>query len=137
VSFADVFLSKQPSAPTSAKLTIGVSAEPTPNGKSWPVYSGRLNASELRPALVKCWETYYAATHTPQLAVSLGLKARYVTDPEYDDEGKWSISIDPANGLSGPDAAADSCVRAAIEPVLKKPEGVRESFATRLTVTIQ
>jgi hypothetical protein len=137
VEAADVFLSKAPSAPSSAKLTVGVSAEPTPGGKSWPVISARLGGTDLRPALVKCWEAYYAATKTPQLAVSMGLRARYIPDPEYDDEGKWNLSVDETEGLTGPDAAADSCVRAALEPVFKKAEGVRDSFATRLTLTIQ
>jgi hypothetical protein len=134
---ADVFLSKAPAVPTAAKVTVGVSAEPIPTGKSWPVVSARLGGTDLRPALVKCWEAYYAATRTPQLAVSMGLKARYVPDEEYDDEGRWSVSIDETKGLSGPDAAADSCVRAVVEPILKKAEGVRDSFATRLTLTIQ
>jgi len=134
---ADVFLSKAPSTPSSAKLTVGVSAEPTPGGKSWPVLSAKLGSTDLRPAFVRCWETYYAATKTPQLAVSMGLKARYVQNPEYEDEGRWSISVDETEGLTGPDAAADSCVRAALEPIFKKAEGVRDSFATRLTLTIQ
>jgi len=137
---ADVFLSKSPAAPVTSKLTVGVSAEPTPSGKSWAAVSARLGAADLRPAMVKCWETYYAATHTPQLAVSINIKAKFVADPDYPDDpesGRFTVQMDNASGATGPDAAADACVRAAIEPVLKKAEGVREQFATRLTLTIQ
>lgn len=137
---ADVFLSKSPAAPATGKLTVGVSAEPTPSGKSWAAVSARLGAADLKPALVKCWEPYYAATHTPQLAVSIPIKARFVADPDYPDDpesGRFTVQMESASGLSGADAAADSCVRAAIEPALKKAEGVRDQFATRLTLTIQ
>jgi hypothetical protein len=136
---ADVFLSKAPSVPSSAKLTVGVSAEPTPGGKSWPAVSARLGQSDLRPGLVRCWEAFYAATQTPQLAVRFGLKSRFITNPDYpdDDDGRWAVAIESASGLTGPEAAADSCVRAVLEPVLKKAEGVRDTFATRLTLTIQ
>lgn len=137
---ADVFLSKAAAAPSTAKLTVGVSAEPTPNGKSWAAVSARLTANDLRPALVKCWETFYAATHSPQLAVSMNIKAKFVADPDYPDDpesGRFTVQTDNASGLSGPDAAADTCVHAAIDPALKKAEGVRDQFATRLTLTIQ
>jgi len=137
---ADVFLSLSPAAPSTAKLTVGISAAPTPSGKSWPSVTAALNASELRPALVRCWETYYNATHTPQLAVTIGVKARFQSNPDYpdDNDGRWTVTIEPpAAGLAGPDAAADACVRAVVEPVLKKADGVKDSFQTRLTLTIQ
>ena len=47
------------------------------------------------------------------------------------------MSLEPAQGLSGPEAAADACVRAVVEPVVKKADGVRDSFQTRVTLTIQ
>jgi hypothetical protein len=133
-----VFLSKAPAAPVADKLAVAVSAEPTPGGKSWPIVAARLAGADLRAPLVKCWEAHYAATRAAQLAVSLQVKTRrYTPDPDYPDETKFTVAAEDASGLSGPAAAADACVRATVEPVLKKAEGVVDSFQTKLTLTIQ
>jgi hypothetical protein len=134
---ADKFLTRAAAAPDTARLAVGVVADPTPTGKSWPAVSARLSGADLKGPLVACWEKYYAAAHKPALAVSFGLKSRFVENPDYEDEGRWTVSLEPAQALGGPEAAADACVRAVVEPVMKKAEGVRDSFQTRVTLTIQ
>jgi hypothetical protein len=134
---ADKFLTRAAVRPDTARLVVTATADPMPGGKSWPAVSARLAGADLRPALVACWEKYYAAAHKPALAVRFGMKARYAADPDYEDEGRWTASIEPAQGLAGADAAADTCVRAVIEPVVKKAEGVRDSFQTQVTLSIQ
>ena len=38
---------------------------------------------------------------------------------------------------AGPEATADQCVRAAVEPAIKDLKTVRDAFATKLTITIK
>jgi hypothetical protein len=134
---ADKFLTRAAAAPDTSRLTVGVTADPPPTGKSWPAVSARLSGADLKAPLVACWEKYYAAAHKRALAVSFGLKSRFVENPDYEDEGRWSVALEPAQGVAGPEAAADACVRAVVEPVMKKAEGVRDSFQTRVTLSIQ
>jgi hypothetical protein len=134
---ADVFLSKQPAAPRSDALAVAVTGDPPPPARSWPAITGKLTGAELRPALIKCWEAYYAAAKQPALAVTVPIKSRFVADPDFEDEGKFSVALEDPDKATGPDADAAACVRAAIGPALKKAEGVRDSFTTRLVLTIQ
>ena len=46
-------------------------------------------------------------------------------------------SIPPIAMPAGPDADADQCVRAAVEPALKALTTVRDAFATKLTITVE
>ena len=135
---ADVFLSKQPAAPRADALAVTVTADPAPPARTWPAITGKLTGAELRPALIKCWEAYYAAAKKPALAVTIPIKSRFVSDPDFEDEGKFSVGLEDGDKPAGGDAAAaDACVRAAIGPVLKKAEGVRDSFTAKLVLTIQ
>jgi hypothetical protein len=129
---ATVYLSREPSTPKTDSLKITVTADSTP--RTFPV-PDRLQQADVRAPLVACWTAYQTATKKSQVTVTFGLKAKYVQVYE-DEPGKWSVSIDPASGLSGADATADKCVRDAVEPALKKAEGFRDSFNVKLTIVI-
>jgi hypothetical protein len=135
---ADVYLTRAPKAPATDKLVITVTANPQPTGKTYPNLPARLGEADVRPALVACWEAYNAATRKDAMAVSFGLKSQYLP-PEYDDEpGRYTVKVDPPTALPpGPDGAAEQCVRAVVEPALKALTTVRESFTTKLTITVK
>lgn len=137
-SLADIYLTRAPAAPSLDKLVVDVKANPQPGGKTYHEVPDRLGAPDMRPALVNCWQAYNKATHKPAMAVSIPVKSRYIPS-EYDDEpGSFRLKVEAAAGLPpGPEASADACVRAAVTPVLEDLKTVRESFTTRLTITIK
>jgi hypothetical protein len=89
-------------------------------------------------ALIACWDVYNAASKKDTMSVTIGIKWSY-TPSEYEDEpGRYSNKIDPAIAMPpGPESAADQCVRAAVEPAIKALNTVRDTFTTKLTITVK
>lgn len=134
---ADLYLTKGPAKPSSDKLTVTVTASPPPAGKSYALVPDKLAEPDNRAALVACWDAYAAATKKDTLAVGVGIKVSYVASEYEDESGSFSIKLDPAAAPPGsPDAAAETCVRAVVEPALKAAK-ITDAFATKLTVTIK
>jgi hypothetical protein len=135
---ADVYLTRAPKGPSLDKLTVTVAPSPPVDKKSFPMVTDRLAQPDLKTALVACWQQYNQATKKTALTVALPVKWGYIPS-EYDDEpGKYIFKMDaPAPALAGPDAAADTCARAAVEPALKALTTVRDSFTTKLQITIK
>jgi hypothetical protein len=134
---ADLYLTKRPARPSSENLAVSVTAQPMPTGKSFPQIPATLGAPELRSSLVACWEAYTAAAHRDALTVTLGLKSSF-TPSEYEDEaGTFATRLDPpALPPGGPEAAADACVRAVVEPAIKAVK-LSDAFTTHLAITIK
>jgi len=135
---ADLYLTKGPARPASDKLTVAVTANPMPAGKTYGLIPDKLAEADLRAALVACWDAYSTAAHKDTLAVSLGIKATYVASEYEDEAGTFSVKLDPPGALpaGSPDAAADACVRQVVEPAVKTLK-IADAFATKLTVTIK
>lgn len=135
---ADVYLTRAPQKPASDKLQLTVTPTPAVDKKTFPQVTERLAQPDIKTALVACWEAYNATTKKLALTVSLPVRWSYI-QPEYDDEpGRFAFKMEPAAGVApGPDTVADQCARAAVEPALKQLTTVRDSFATRLTMTIK
>lgn len=135
---ADVYLTRAPQKPASDKLQVSVTATPAVAKKTYGLIPDRLAQPDIRTALVACWENYNQATHKNALAVTVGVVSKYIPS-EYDDEpGTYTTKIDPAIAMpAGPDASADQCVRAAVEPALKAVSGIRDTFTTKLTIAIK
>ncbi len=135
---ADVYLTRAPQKPATDKLQVTVTPLPAIDKKTFPLIPARIMQPDLRGALIACWETYNQATRKTALATSIGVTSKYHPS-EYDDEpGRYSMKIEPAVAMpAGPQASADECVRAAIEPALEGIKGVRDSFSTRLTITVK
>lgn len=133
---ADVYLTKAPARPSSDKLTVAVTASPATTSKSYGVVSQRLVDSALRPGMVACWEAYHAAVGKDSLAVTLAIKVAYVPSEFEDEPGAWSVAIEPAPGLTGPEASAEACVRQVVESGLKGQKLV-DGLNTKLTITIR
>ncbi|MGE5185858.1 MAG: hypothetical protein ACM31C_27565 [Acidobacteriota bacterium] len=135
---ADVYLTRNVT-PATDKLAVTVTASPQPSGKTYQAIPDKLAEPDMRTALVACWVQYNGATHKEALAVAIGFKSTY-TPSEYEDEsGVFNIKIDPPTALpaGSPEAAADQCVRAAVEPALKDLKTIRDAFATKLTITVK
>jgi hypothetical protein len=133
---ADTYLTKAPQRPSTDKLTVSASASPATGSKSYALLSAKLVDAELKGPLVACWEAYSSASKKEVLAVTIPIKVGY-NPSEYEDEaGSWYSKIGPATGLSGPEAAADSCVRQVVEPALKGLKFV-DGFDTKVTLTIK
>jgi hypothetical protein len=136
-SLADVYLTRAPQKPSSDKLTVAVTANPQPTGKTYQLIPDKLGEPDMKSALVACWEAYNAATHKDALAVSLGIKSAYIPSEYEDEAGVFSTKLDPAVAMPpGPDASADQCVRSAVEPALKGLP-LKDAFQTKLTITIK
>jgi hypothetical protein len=136
-SLADVYLTRAPQAPASDKLTVAVTANPAVTGKTYQLIPDKLAEPDMRAALVACWDAYNAATHKDTLAISVGVKSSYIPSEYEDEAGSFTFKLDPAVAMpAGPDASADQCVRAAIEPAIKAL-AIRDAFTTKLTITIK
>ncbi len=135
---ADVYLTRNAS-PGTDKLQVTVTAQPQPTGKTYSNIPDAITAPDVKTALVACWSAYNQAAHKDTLAISIGIKETY-TPSEYEDEaGSFAMKIDPPGSLPAgtPEAAADQCVRGAVEPVLKDLKTIRDAFATKLTITVK
>lgn len=134
---ADLYLTKAPQKPSSDKLVVSVAANPPTPSKSYALVSEKIQDAALRPAFVACWETYSAAAKKDALSVTLGIKVAFYRG-EYEDEdtGGWSTKVEAPAGSSGPEAAAEACVKAVVEPALK---GLKytDGFNTKATITIK
>jgi hypothetical protein len=136
-SLADVYLTRAPQKPSTDKLTVAVTANPQPTGKTYQLIPDKLAEPDMKSALVACWDAYNAATHKDALSVSLGIKSAYIPSEYEDEAGVFSTKLDPAVAMPpGPDASADQCVRAAVEPALKGL-ALKDAFQTKLTLTIK
>ena len=137
-ALADVYLTRN-ATPGTDKLAVTVTANPNVTGKTFTNIPDAITAADVKTALVACWSAYNQAAHKDTLAVSIGVKETY-TPSEYEDEaGSFAMKIDPPVALpaGSPEAAADQCVRAAVEPALKDLKTIRDAFATKLTITIK
>ncbi|HWO23379.1 MAG TPA: hypothetical protein VNO30_31780 [Kofleriaceae bacterium] len=136
---ADTYLTKAPQKPSSDKVTVSASANPATGSKTYAALSEKLLDASLKGNFVACWEAYNGATKKDTLAVTLPIKVGFVKS-EYEDEedagGRWFTKIGPATGLSGAEAAADTCVRGIVEPAMK---GIKllDGFDTKVTITIR
>jgi len=136
-SLADLYLTRQPAAPSTDKLTVSVTASPAVTGKTYQLIPDKLAEPDMKNALVACWDAYNAATHKDVLSVSLGVKSAYIPSEYEDESGVFSTKVDPPVAMpAGPDANADSCVRAAVEPALKGL-ALRDAFTTKITITVK
>lgn len=135
---ADVYLTRSPQKPSSDKVNVTVTANPPVDKKTFHFIPERLAEADMKSALVACWEQYNTATRKDTLTSTIGVKVSY-TPSEYEDEpGVFSMKLDPAVAMpAGPDATADQCVRAAVEPAIKGLTTVKDGFQTKLTVTIK
>jgi hypothetical protein len=137
-ALADVYLTRAPQRPSSDKLAVTVTASPQPAGKTYQAIPDKLAEPDMKSALVACWETYNAASHKDAMAVSIGVTSGYIPSEYEDEQGVFTMKIDPAVTMpAGPDASADLCVRAAVEPALKDLKTVRDAFKTKLTITVK
>lgn len=128
---ADLYLTRAPSKPDPASLTVALAADPTPKTKSWPVIAERLGKADVKAALVGCWDAAYAAREQRVLTAKLGFKYVYMASDYEDEPGKYSYGLDAA---ADGDAA---CVKAAFAAALADLKGPRDGFTTALTVTVK
>jgi hypothetical protein len=135
---ADVYLTRGPQKPSSDKVGVGVTANPPIDKKTFHFIPERIAEQDMKTALVACWEQYNTATRKDTLAVTIGIKVSYIASEYEDEPGVFATKIEPAVSMpAGPEATADQCVRAAVEPAIKELKTLRDAFATKLTITIK
>lgn len=135
---ADVYLTRAPQKPASDKLSVTVTATPPVDKKTYALIPDRLAQPDLKAALVACWENYNQATRKDGMSVTIGVASKYYPSEYEDEPGRYAVKVDPAIAMpAGPEASADQCVRAAVEPAIKGVSGIRDSFATKLTITVK
>jgi len=137
-ALADVYLTRSPSAPSTDKLSITVTATPPVTGKSFTNIADKLNEPDPKGGLVACWQAYNAGTHKDTLAVTIPVSVKYAPSEYEDESGTYTTKIDPASTLSpGAEASADACVRGVFEPAIKDLKTLHDAFSAKLTVTIK
>ena len=135
---ADVYLTRAPQKPSSDKVGVTVAANPPIDKKTFHFIPDRLGEQDMKTALVACWEQYNTATKKDALAVTVGVTVKYIASEYEDEPGTFATKIEPAVPMpAGPEATADQCVRAAVEPAIKDLKTLRDAFATKLTITIK
>ncbi len=136
---ADVYLTRAPAAPATDKLQVTLSTNPSVDSKkTYPMIPERIAQPDMRSALVACWEAYNKGTKKVAMAVSIPLKVSYIASEYEDEPGKYLMKLEAAPARpAGPDADAELCVRAAVEPALKSLTTVRDAFSTNLTITVK
>jgi len=135
---ADLYLTKGPKKPSSDKITVTVSAAPATSSKTYAALSEKLNAADTKPALLACWDAYAQASKKEVMSVTVGVKSSYVQDPNFPDEGgAYAAKLDNQQpNTATPEGAADACVRAVVEPIVKGLKA-SDSFSTKMTVTLK
>ncbi len=136
---ADVYLTRGPAKPATDKLAVTVAANPpVDNKKTFPLVLERLAQPDLKTSLIACWDAYTAESKKEVLTVNLPVKWQYLASEYEDEPGRFTFKMDPPTTPgTGPDAVADQCARAAIEPALKALTTIRDAFTTKLTITIK
>jgi hypothetical protein len=136
---ADAYLTHAPQKPSTDKLQVTITPTPPVDKKTFPLVIQRLSDPDMKTAFIACWDAYNAASKKDAMTVSIGVKWAYYQNPDYpDDPGNFAGKLEPAGAMPpGPDATADQCVRAAVEPALKALNTVTDSFATKLTITVK
>jgi hypothetical protein len=138
VALADVYLTRTPSTPSSDKLAVNVTATPTVTAKSYQAIPNRLDEPDTKGGLIACWQAYNAATHKDAITVVVGVSVSYKASEYEDEPGVYTTKLDPPVAMApGPEATADACVRAVVEPAIKDLKTLRDAFASRLTITIK
>lgn len=128
---ADLYLTKAAARPASDKVQVSVAAMPEPK-KSFAAIKEKLTAPELRAPLVACWDQNVTATKKETLMVTIGVKSSYVQSEYEDEAGVFVVKIEPPTSVD----AAETCVRTAVEPVLKATK-MSDSFNTKLVITLK
>jgi hypothetical protein len=134
---ADAYLTKGPSKPSTEKLGVAVSASPVP-AKTMPLIEGKVAEPDVKSALLACWSQFHDAAKKDTLSVTIAMKGGFVQGEYEDDPVRFVLKIDPPVALpaGSPEAAADGCVRAVMEPAIKGLK-IAEAFTTKLTITVK
>ncbi|HET7506109.1 MAG TPA: hypothetical protein VFK02_34050 [Kofleriaceae bacterium] len=135
---ADLYLTKAPARPAADRVTVTVTPSPAPTAKSFALIPDKLKETEVRAALVACWDAYTSASKKDTLSVTIGVKASYLASEYEDEPGTYAVKLEAPAGLSpgSPDATADACVRQVLEPAIKSVR-LSDAFTTRLAITIR
>ncbi len=133
---ADIYLTKAATKPRTENLSVQIQVSPPPV-KTSPLITEKLNEPELRNAFLACWDQFHTASKKNVMSGSVGFRSGFVA-AEYEDEpGRFVLKFDPPVALPpGPEAAADACIRAIVEPAIKTLK-ISEGFTTKLIVTVK
>jgi hypothetical protein len=137
---ADVYISGPAAAPPpSAPMGVTVAASPPVTAKSFQAVLDKLAEPDVKSGLVACGSTYLANSKKDALVAVVGVKAQYIPSQYDDEEGHFAIAVEPPVVLPAgtPEASADTCVHSVVDPAIKAVAGVRDNFATKLTLTVK
>ena len=129
-ALADLYLTRSPERPTTDGLAVTITADPPQAGKTFPLVIERLQAADLRGALVACWEKHHAGN---VLVARVPMKVSY-RESEYEDEpGVYKVVVDAPAGAD----PATTCVHGVTGGALVALKGVRDKVDTTLVVTVK
>ena len=133
---ADVYLTKGAGKPRAENLSVQIQVSPPPV-KTFPLITEKLNEPQIRNGFLACFDQFHTAAKKEVMSGTVGFKSGFVA-AEYEDEpGRFVLKFDPPVALPpGPEATADACVRAIVEPAIKTLK-ISEGFTTKVTVTVK
>jgi hypothetical protein len=137
---ADVYMNGVSSAPApAAPMGVTITAAPQPTAKSFSVVMDALQTPDVKSGLVACAQTYLANSKKDALVGVVSVKASYIASQYDDEEGRFAIAVEPPAVMPAgtPEASADACVHSVADPAIKGVSGVRDNFATKLTITVK
>ena len=113
--------------------------EPTPSAKTYSEIPALLTGPDMKAALVSCWQAYNTASHKDAMAVAFNIKSSYIPSEYEDESGTFTMKVDEAirSAAGSAEAAATDCVKTAVEQPLKDLKTVKDSFSTRLTISVK
>jgi len=129
-ALADLYLTRSPDRPSTEGLTVKITADPPPTGKTFPLVIERLQAADVRGALLACWEK---AAENNVLVARLPFQVIYKASEYEDEPGTYKIVADAPAGAN----VATACVQAVAGPLLTGLKGVRDKIETTLVVTVK
>lgn len=133
---ADTYL-KGPVKPATDKLAVTVALNPSPT-KTTPIIEAKAAEPDIKTALVACWSQLHDASKKDALVVTIGMKGGFVQGEYEDDPVRYVLKYEAPVALpaGSPEAAADACVRAIMEPAIKSLK-ISEAFTTKMTITVK
>jgi hypothetical protein len=137
---SDRYLTKAPRKPPVDELSIAATGNPTSKRKSFASWIEALGSSEVKAALVPCYEAWWKATRKKALSVTVPFKYRFRMHPDEESLDRGLLTIDDIKPPADPNlAAATQCAATALAPIADKTgKGFRDGgWTSAITLAIK
>jgi hypothetical protein len=132
----DRYMTKAPKRPPAESLKVTVGGDIRTRARSYQSFVEQLETSEMRDALLPCWEQYWKATTKTELTLTFPFKHRF-HEGVYEEEDRYKLSVGESPATSDPAlAAAHQCAAGVLETFAKEFRGGSGSWSGDATITL-